>query len=138
MSLPHFGDETAQGVVRCCASMALAMVTLQRWSWTSSGLAPSQDMTCAFLASCSSRASPRCFGARCVLICHKSVRFLKTCLAGHLCVSIELVTHNHACRIMTHSATTPLDKYMLFPRAWESCQSIQLAFFASMHGRLAS
>ena len=30
------------------------------------------------LASCPSRASPRGFGARCVLICHKSVRF-----AGH-------------------------------------------------------
>ena len=92
-------------------------------------------MTCAFLASCSSRASPRCFGARCVLICHKSVRFLQTCLAGYLCVSIQLVTHNHACRVVTHSATTPLDKYMLFLRAWESCQSIQPAFLLRKHSR---
>ena len=74
-------------------------------------------------------------GARCVLICHKSVRFLQTCLAGYLCVSIQLVTHNHACRVVTHSATTPLDKYMLFLRAWESCQSIQPVFLFRKHSR---
>ena len=35
-----------------------AMATLQRWSWTSSLLSPSEDINCAFSASCSSRALP--------------------------------------------------------------------------------
>ena len=56
--LPNFCRRDCATCLSMWRKFGSAMATLQRWSWTSSLLSPSEDINCAFSASCSSRALP--------------------------------------------------------------------------------